>query len=109
MKTVFRLSGYLALGLSFAVASSAYAATGAELAQKNACMACHSVDKKVVGPAFKDITKKYKANADASAYLAKKIKDGSTGVWGSIPMPPNSAKVNDADAKLLADYILSLN
>ncbi len=109
MKTLFRLAGSLVLGFTLASASSAYAATGAELAQKNACMACHSVDKKVVGPAFKDINKKYKANADASAYLAKKIKDGSTGVWGPIPMPANGAKVNDADAKILAEYILSLN
>ena len=90
-------------------ASSSYAATGAELAQKNGCLACHSVDKKVLGPAFKDVSKKYKGNADAVAMLAKKIKDGSTGVWGPIPMPPNGPKVSDADIKVLAEWVLATN
>ena len=87
--------------------NSAYAASGAELAQKNGCMACHSVDKKVLGPAYKDVAKKYKGSADALAMLSKKIKDGSTGVWGAIPMPPNGPRVSDADIKTLAEWVLA--
>lgn len=85
------------------------AANGAELAQKNGCMACHSMDKKVLGPAFKDVAKKYKGNADAVAMLSKKIKDGSSGVWGPIPMPPNGPRVSDADIKVLAAWVLASN
>ena len=81
----------------------------AELAQKNSCMACHGIDKKIVGPAYKDVAKKYKGNADAVAMLSKKIKDGSTGVWGPIPMPPNGPKVSDADIKVLAEWIMASN
>ena len=91
--------------------SAANAATdttqAAELAQKSGCMACHSMDKKVIGPAFKDVSKKYKGNTDAEAMLAKKIKDGSSGVWGPIPMPPNGPKVSDTDIKTLAAWILA--
>jgi len=75
------------------------------LAKKYNCLACHQVDKKVVGPAYKDIAKKYKA-ADA-AKLVEKVKKGGSGVWGPVPMPPNPA-VPDADLKKLVDWILSL-
>jgi cytochrome c len=90
-------------------ATSSYAATGAELAQKNGCLACHAIDKKVLGPSYKDVAKKYKGNADAVAMLSKKIKEGSTGVWGPIPMPANGPKVNDADIKVLAEWVLTNN
>lgn len=94
------------LGMAAAMSgSSAYAS--ADLAQKSGCMACHSMDKKVLGPAFAEIAKKYKGNKDAEAMLAKKIKDGSTGTWGPIPMPPNGGKVSDADTKTLAAWVLS--
>lgn len=93
----------LLIGSNLAFAAPA----GADLARDHACMACHSMDKKVLGPAFKDIAKKYKGNADAAAFLSKKIKDGSSGVWGSIPMPPNGPKVSDADIKILAEWILA--
>lgn len=89
-------------------ANPAYAADGAALANKNGCLACHSIDKKVLGPAFKDVGKKYKGNADAVAYLSGKIKNGSSGVWGPIPMPSNTPRVSDADIKDLSDWILSL-
>ncbi|AZP14178.1 c-type cytochrome [Undibacterium parvum] len=95
--------------LSFTATASYAAGNGAELATKNGCMACHSLDKKVLGPAFKDVSKKYKGNADAVAALSKKIKDGSTGVWGPIPMPPNGPKVSDADIKVLAEWVLATN
>ena len=98
--------GIAALALS---ATSSYASNGAELTQKNGCMACHGVDKKILGPAFKDVSKKYKGNADAVASLSKKIKDGGSGVWGPNPMPPNGPKVNDADIKIMAEYVLSMN
>lgn len=95
MKPVFAL---IAAAL---VAGPAFASQ--ELAQKKNCMACHAVDKKLVGPSYQDVAKKYKA-ADADA-LAAKVKAGGKGVWGQIPMPPN-AKVSDADVKTLVTWIL---
>jgi cytochrome c len=77
-----------------------------ELAKKHACFACHTVDKKLVGPAYKDVAAKYRSDKDAVAKLAQKVKNGSQGVWGSIPMPPNSA-VPDADINALVKWILS--
>jgi len=101
---------YLAIptSLALALASGASLAADAEqLLKDKACLTCHQVDKKVVGPAYKDVAAKYKARKDAEAYLASKIKGGSTGVWGPIPMPPNGA-VSDDEAKALAKYILTV-
>ena len=78
-----------------------------QLAQKYTCLACHSEDKKLVGPSYKDIAKKYKGDAGAGAKLATKVKAGGGGVWGSIPMPPNN--VPDAEIKTMVDWILSLS
>lgn len=78
-----------------------------QLAQKNNCLSCHSVDKKVVGPAYKDVAKKYKGQAGAEAKLIAKVKAGGSGVWGPVPMPPNT-QVKDADVKTLVKWILSL-
>ncbi|QIL79545.1 c-type cytochrome [Diaphorobacter sp. HDW4A] len=75
------------------------------LAQKNACMACHSVDKKLVGPAYLDVAKKYAGQSDAQAALAKSIKAGGSGKWGPVPMPAQAA-LSDADASTLAGWIL---
>ncbi|SDA22970.1 cytochrome c [Nitrosospira sp. Nsp18] len=83
------------------------AQANADLAKSSGCLNCHTVDKKLVGPALKDIAAKYKGDPAAADKLAVKIQKGSQGVWGPIPMPPNS-KVNDADAKTLAQFILSL-
>lgn len=77
-----------------------------DLAKKNNCMSCHAVDKKMVGPAFIDISKKYAGDKDAAKMLAARIKGGSKGIWGQIPMPPN-ANVKDADAEALAKWILA--
>ena len=88
-------------------AAQALAADEMALAQKSACTACHAVDKKVVGPAFKDVAAKYKGNAKAQAMLEEKVKKGGTGVWGQVPMPPNT-QVNDADIKKLVAWVLSL-
>lgn len=84
-----------------------YAQADADLAKKNNCIACHQVETKVVGPALKDIAAKYADKDDAVPYLAGKIKSGSSGTWGPIPMPPN-VNVSDADAKALAEWILTL-
>jgi cytochrome c len=77
------------------------------LAQKSGCIACHNVDKKIIGPAYKDVAAKYKADKDADKKLAAKVKAGGSGVWGPVPMPPN-AQVSDADIKTLVAWILSL-
>lgn len=84
-----------------------YAQADAELAKKNNCVACHQVDTKLVGPAFKDVAAKFGDRKDAVEFLAGKIKSGSTGEWGQIPMPPN-VNVSEADAKALAEWILTL-
>ncbi|MGH8648590.1 MAG: c-type cytochrome [Burkholderiales bacterium] len=77
------------------------------LLKKHNCIACHSVDKKVVGPSYKDVAKKYKGQKDVAAKLAAKVKKGGQGVWGQVPMPPNPA-VPDADNKKMVEYILTL-
>ena len=82
------------------------AAANEELAKKNACTACHSVDKKIVGPAFKEVAAKYRNDKTAEAKLVDKVKKGGMGVWGQVPMPPNT-QVNDADVKTLVQWILS--
>jgi cytochrome c len=77
-----------------------------ELAKKHACFACHTVDKKMVGPSYKDVAAKYRADKEAPAKLAAKVKKGGQGVWGNVPMPPNAA-VPDADVAALVKWILS--
>ncbi|MFM2274674.1 MAG: hypothetical protein RL211_546 [Pseudomonadota bacterium] len=77
-----------------------------DLAAKNACMACHAADKKVVGPAFQEVAKKYAGQNDAVTVLAKSIKAGGSGKWGAIPMPAQAA-LSDADAKTLAAWVLA--
>lgn len=88
-------------------ASGASAMANPELAQKKACLACHSIDKKVVGPAYKDVAAKYRGQKGADAKLAEKILKGGKGVWGEMAMPANP-QVSPAEAKQLADWVLSL-
>lgn len=76
------------------------------LATSKNCMACHAVDKKLVGPSYKDVAKKYAGQKDAADKLAGKIRGGGSGVWGVIPMPANP-QVNEADAKKLAAWVLA--
>lgn len=95
-----RLVAAAAIAVSFSVNASD------ELAKKHACFACHTVDKKMVGPSYKDVAAKYRADKEAPAKLAAKIKNGSQGVWGNVPMPPNTA-VPDADINALVKWILS--
>jgi cytochrome c len=77
------------------------------MARKYNCLACHAIDKKIVGPAYKDVAKKYAGQKDAQAKLVQKVEKGGSGVWGNIPMPPNST-VPDADVRALVKWILSL-
>ena len=79
----------------------------ADLAQKKNCMACHAVDKKLVGPAYKDVAAKYAGQKDAAATLAQKVLKGGSGAWGPVPMPAN-AQVSEAEAKQLVAWVLSL-
>jgi cytochrome c len=93
-----------------AVAAIALIATiamaNADLAKKSNCLACHTVDMKLVGPAYQDVAKKYAGDKGAEARLIEKVKKGGVGVWGNIPMPPNSA-VKDEDIKTLVRWVLS--
>ena len=92
----------LAMTLSVAVPAMADQA----LATSKNCMACHAVDKKLVGPSYKDVAAKYAGQKDAVEKLAVKIIKGGSGVWGPIPMPPN-AQINEADAKKLATLVMT--
>jgi cytochrome c len=82
-------------------------AAGQALMQKNGCVACHAIDKRVVGPSYQEVAAKYKGDKDASAKLTDKVKKGGSGVWGETPMPPNT-QVSDADIKTLVGWILTL-
>jgi cytochrome c len=89
------------------LALSGAASADQALAQKNACMSCHGVDKKIVGPAFKEVAKKYEGDKTAQDKLVAKVKTGGKGVWGSIPMPPNP-NVKAEDAQKIIAWVLSL-
>ena len=77
------------------------------LAKAKNCMACHAVDKKVVGPSYQDVAKKYAGQKDAEAKLVAKVKSGGKGVWGEIPMPPNTPAIKDEDIKTLVKWVLA--
>ena len=94
---------FAALGL-LAVGGPALASQ--DLAKQKNCLACHATDKKLVGPAYKDIAAKYKNDKGAHAQLAKKIREGGVGVWGQIPMPANP-QVTEQEAQTLAKWVLS--
>lgn len=94
--------GACALG----VAAPACADDQLKLATDKGCTACHAVDKKVIGPSYKDVAQKYKGDSGAPELLAQKVIKGGQGVWGPIPMPPN--KVSDDESRKLVAWILSL-
>ena len=77
----------------------------AQLAKQRACMGCHQIDKKVVGPAFQQVAKRYAQRADAQAYLAQRIRQGGAGAWGPVGMPANNA-VSAEEAQRLAAWVL---
>ena len=93
--------------MSLAMSVSTQAADMPPLAKKNNCTACHAIDRKMVGPAWMDVSKKYKGDAKAEAQLVAKVKKGCKGVWGSMAMPPQSA--SEADVKEIVKFILALN
>lgn len=98
----------LVLAATIAAASSAASAqSGEDLIKKNGCTACHAIDKKIVGPAYNDVSAKYKGDASAATKLMAKVKAGGSGVWGQVPMPPNP-QVKDDELKTMVGYILSL-
>jgi len=96
----------LAVSIS-AVASVAAADELEDMMKKNGCNACHAEDKKVIGPSYKDVAAKYKGDATAAAKLTDKVKKGGSGVWGPVPMPPNT-QVKDDDVKKMVELILAL-
>ena len=90
-----------------ALGAAGPAFANADLAQKKNCMACHAVDKKLVGPAYKDVAAKYAGQKDAVDKLAEKVMKGGSGVWGPVPMPANP-QVTAAEARQLVQWILTL-
>ncbi|HRP27319.1 MAG TPA: c-type cytochrome [Burkholderiaceae bacterium] len=106
MKTLLPITA-VALAACFVTAGARAADT--EAMKKAGCLACHSDDKKVVGPSYKDVAKKYKGQPDAVAHLMEKVRKGGSGVWGPVPMSPNPpSKISDADLKAAVEYIMSL-
>lgn len=99
MKTKHALA---VLAVSLVATPAAWA--NLDMAKKNACMACHAVDKKLVGPSYQDVAKKYAGDKDAVAKLTESIKKGGSGKWGPVPMPAQAA-LSDADAKTLAAWV----
>ena len=92
--------------MSVAIAAAAPAFADQALATAKNCMACHAVDKKLVGPSYKEVAAKYASDKTAVDKLAKKIVAGGSGVWGAVPMPAN-AQVNEAESKKLAAWVLA--
>ena len=104
-----------AAGVAFVVlgaagwSQGAFAASGPagyDIAKQNACLGCHTVDRKLVGPAFRDIASKYKGDALAQARLEKKVRDGGAGVWGVIPMPSHP-RMSDGDIHTVVAWVLA--
>ncbi len=91
---------------TLALSGAASAQDAAKLAQEKACLACHAVDKKVVGPSYKEVAAKYKSDKNAEVNLAKKIRAGGVGQWGQVPMPPNTT-VSEKEAAILAKWVMS--
>ena len=101
-----KLSMLVLAATALVPAGTAQAQDAKAMLQKSGCTACHSEDKKLVGPAYKDVAAKYRSDKGAEAKLFDKVKKGGTGAWGQVPMPPKSA-VPDADVKALVKWIMS--
>lgn len=101
-----------ALLVTVAVAGSlmmaGQASANQALAQKSGCLACHSIDKKVLGPSYKDVAAKYKGDKTAEAKMIEKVKKGGSGTWGPMPMPANSPQVKDEDIRTIVQWILAM-
>ncbi|MBL8421213.1 MAG: c-type cytochrome [Dechloromonas sp.] len=96
---------YIAMMAAAGIVMAGQVQADEALAKSKNCLACHAIDKKLVGPSYKDIAAKYKGDAKAQAMLAEKIKAGGKGVWGQIPMPPNN--VTPEEASKLAAWVLA--
>jgi cytochrome c len=107
MKTLVTLLAAAAAATLAAGAHAADAKAGEALAKSSGCVACHTVDKKLVGPSYQQIAERYRKDQGAEAKLIQKVKAGGKGVWGDIPMSPN-AHVKDVDIKTLVQWILSI-
>ena len=103
-----RTPDLIILATSLLAASSVLAGDGDALAKKSKCMMCHSVEGKSAGPSFKDVAAKYRNDKDAQVALEKKVRGGSKGVWGSMPMPASARSISDGDIKSMVQWILSL-
>jgi len=103
---IMKLRTAISLAL-VALAFSGVAQAQEQLAQASGCMTCHAIDKKVIGPSYKEVAAKYRNDKGAEEGLFKKVKGGGKGVWGETPMPPN-AHVKDEDIHALVKWILSL-
>ena len=101
------VAGALLVFTPLASTAAVDAAQAEALAKKHNCLQCHAADKKILGPSYKDVASKYKADKNAKALLVKSVKAGSKGTWGPIPMPPND-KLSDAEAATLVEWILSM-
>lgn len=97
----------LILSAALGAAVSCPVQASEELAKAKNCVMCHSVDKKILGPAFKDVAQKYAGQQGADAKLAEKVMKGGSGAWGTMAMPPNP-QVSEAEAKQLVQWILNL-
>jgi len=97
---------YVAMMAAAGIVMAGQAQADEALAKAKNCMSCHAVDKKLVGPAYKEVAAKYKGDAKAPAMLAAKIKAGGKGTWGPVPMPPNN--VTPEEAGKLAAWVLAL-
>ncbi len=104
MKTL--VSGVALVLIAAFAAAPARAQNVDDLLKKHACLSCHAVDKKLVGPSYKDVAAKYRPQKDAQKLLVEKVKKGGVGVWGPVPMPPNAA-VPDADLNAMVKWILA--
>lgn len=102
------LKNLCAMAAMLAAASANAGDAGEALAQKSGCLACHGIDKKVLGPSYKEVAAKYKGDKTAEAKLVQKVKAGGGGTWGNIPMPANSPQVKDEDIKTIVKWVLTL-
>ena len=96
------------LAACLVLTGNAFAGDGEALAQKANCMTCHALDKKKLGPSFKDIAAKYKDDKGAQAALEKKVRSGGGGAWGKMPMPATANSVSDGDIKSIVGWVLSV-
>ncbi|HEV3424669.1 MAG TPA: c-type cytochrome [Paraburkholderia sp.] len=106
VRGVLAVSAVLALSGLVSTAQADDVPRGQTIARANACMGCHAVDRKLVGPSFQQIAARYKGDAQAPVKLASKVKDGGSGVWGAIPMPAHPA-MNDVDIRTVVGWVLA--